>query len=75
MVSMTSSWCWPAAEKADAEAGDDTGTRADVGADDDVSAVGRASCRVVLGLAGGSVGVDGEGRPAVLPTISSPMRR
>src|SRR5271170_7023225 len=52
----------PAAEEADAEAGDDTGTPADVGADDDVSAVGRTASGILLGSAGGAVGVDGQGR-------------
>ena len=51
-----------AAEEADAEAGDDSGTPAHVGADDHVAAVGRTTCGVVLRAAGGTVGVDREGR-------------
>src|ERR1700733_14492811 len=49
------------AEKADAEAGDDACAGADVGANDDVSALVRAAGGVVLGVAGGSVCVDDEG--------------
>ena len=50
------------AKRGDAEAGDDTDAFADVGADDDVAAGGRAAGGVVLDVAGGAVGVDGEGR-------------
>src|SRR4051794_14336743 len=50
------------AEERDAEAVENAGAFADVGADDHVTAGGRAAGGVVLNMAGGAVGVDGEGR-------------
>src|SRR5229473_5506967 len=52
---------FPCAEQGDAEAVDDAGAFADVGADDDVTAGGGAASGVVLNAAGGAVSVDGEG--------------
>jgi hypothetical protein len=51
-----------AAEERDANAGDDASSGADVGADDDVAAVGRAAAGVVRNVAGCAVSVDGKRR-------------
>jgi hypothetical protein len=47
-------------EETDSEAGDNAGVFADIGADDDVAAIGCAAAWVVLDLAGGAVCVDSE---------------
>jgi len=52
------------AEHVDAKAGDDAGVDANVGADDDVAAIGGAADGSAGSVAGGSVGVDGEGGTA-----------
>ncbi len=50
------------AKQRDAEAVDDADARPDIGANDDVTALGRTALGVILHRAGGAVSVDGERR-------------